>query len=539
MAVPQFTTPGVQIQELNAFPNSVVPVATAIPAFIGYTARADYKGKSYANVAVEITSLQEFLLYFGNLDPSDPSGNTPLPDNQQYKPMYCVTPVGKNATQPADIVGPTGQGYYVQPDPTTVYYLYNSIKLFYLNGGGTCYVVSVGEWNTTPTFKPFAPTTATPNLVNTYVSAADLQVGLNAIAQESDPTMIVIPDAVLLTPGDNAKINGLVLQQCSTLMSRVGIFDLPGADDPDPTQFMNQVILPFRNAIGLNGLNYGIAYYPFLMTSVMDPGDIDFNNFGGSSKLGPILGNAPAVTALLGQMSTATYGAPPPGATTPSVTQVENALRNTLQFYQQLHDFVLNDRANVLPPSGAMAGAYTMVDDQKGVWHAPANISLVAVTDTTQKMTDALQGPLNVDAATGKSINVIRTFPGKGVVVWGARTLDGNSQDWRYVNVRRTLIMVEQSLKLAAFSYVFEPNDENTWSLVSSMLSNFLTNLWAEGALVGPTPGSAFSVAVGLGVTMTPDDILNGIMRVAVKVAVSHPAEFILITIEQQQQQAG
>lgn len=541
MAVPQFLTPGVQVQELNAFPNSVVPVATAIPAFIGYTARADYKGKSYFNTAVEINSLQEFMLYFGNLDPADPTGNTPLPNNQQYKPVYCVTPVGRNSTVPADITGPNGQGYYVQPDPTTIYYLYNSIQLFYLNGGGTCYVVSIGAWNNTPSFKPWAPTAAVPNLMNPNVQAGSptapgLLMGLNVIAQESDPTMIVIPDALLLPPGDNATVNTQVLMQCSTLMSRVGLFDLPGGDDPDPTQFMNQVVTPFRNAIGLNGLNYGIAYYPFLKTSVMQADDIDFNNFGGAAKLGALLGNDPTVQMLVGQMAGARYGAP--GAT-PSVTQVENALRIASSFYQQLHDFVLNERANILPPSPAMAGAYTMVDNQKGVWHAPANISLSGVNDTTQKISDALQGPLNVDAGTGKSINVIRSFPGKGVVVWGARTLDGNSQDWRYVNVRRTLIMVEQSLKLAAFSYVFEPNDENTWSLVTSMLNNFLTSLWSEGALVGPTPDAAFSVSVGLGLTMTADDILNGIMRVAVKVAVSHPAEFIVITIQQQQQVAG
>jgi len=537
MAIPQYTTPGVQIQELNAFPNSVVPVATAVPAFIGYTARADYKGKSYLKVAVEITSLQEFLLYFGALDlATDPTGNTPLPNNQQYKPTFCVTPVGKNSTQPADITGPTGQGYYVQADPSTTYYLYNSVRLFYLNGGGTCYIVSVGIWNSTPSFKPAA---LGANLLNSNVSAQDLQDGLEIVAQENDPTMIVIPDALLLSSGDNTKINGLVLAQCAKLMSRVGLFDLQGADDPDPTQYLNQVILPFRNAIGLNGLNYGIAYYPFLKTAVMDADEIDFNNFGGAAKLTPLLGSTPALQTLYGQMGAAKYGAPPPGATAPTVTQVENALRNSSQFYSQLHDFVLNERANILPPSGAMAGAYTMVDDQKGVWHAPANISLVAVTDTTQKITDSMQGPLNVDATSGKSINVIRTFPGKGVVVWGARTLDGNSQDWRYINVRRTLIMLEQSLKLAAFSYVFEPNDENTWSLVTSMLNNFLTSLWAEGALVGPTAATAFSVNVGLGVTMTADDILNGIMRVAVKVAVSHPAEYIVITIQQQQQTAG
>jgi phage tail sheath protein FI len=120
--------------------------------------------------------------------------------------------------------------------------------------------------------------------------------------------------------------------------------------------------------------------------------------------------------------------------------------------------------------------------------------------------------------------------------VWGARTLDGNSQDWRYINVRRTLIFIEQSLKLAANAYVFEPNTANTWSLVTSMMNNFLNNIWAQGALVGATPDEAFSVSVGLGLTMTSEDILEGRMIISVKVAVSRPAEFIIINIQQQMQ---
>jgi len=141
-----------------------------------------------------------------------------------------------------------------------------------------------------------------------------------------------------------------------------------------------------------------------------------------------------------------------------------------------------------------------------------------------------------VDVMAGRSINVIRPFPGVGTLVWGARTLDGNSQDWRYINVRRTLIMIEQSLKLATRAYVFEPNDASTWITVKSMFTNFLINLWKQGALAGAVPEQAFDVQIGLGATMTPTDILDGIMRITVKVAVVRPAEFIVITFQQQQQ---
>jgi len=95
-------------------------------------------------------------------------------------------------------------------------------------------------------------------------------------------------------------------------------------------------------------------------------------------------------------------------------------------------------------------------------------------------------------------------------LVWGARTLDGNSQDWRYINVRRTLIMIEQSLKLACSAYVFEANDSGTWITIKSMINNFLDNLWKQGALAGAVPEEVFDVQIGLGTTMTPNDILDG-----------------------------
>jgi len=176
------------------------------------------------------------------------------------------------------------------------------------------------------------------------------------------------------------------------------------------------------------------------------------------------------------------------------------------------------------------------VDNSSGVWRAPADISLTAVTDTTLQITDLTQGPLNVDSVAGKSINAIRLMPGLGVMVWGARTLDGNSQDWRYVNVRRTVIFLEQSLKQALQAYVFYPNVASTWSLVESMTTSFLTTQWSQGALAGSSAAAAFSVAIGLGLTMTSDDILNGNMNLSVQVAVSHPAEFITINISQKVQ---
>ena len=98
--------------------------------------------------------------------------------------------------------------------------------------------------------------------------------------------------------------------------------------------------------------------------------------------------------------------------------------------------------------------------------------------------------------------------------------------------------MLEESIKLAAKAYVFEDNVDTTWVTISSMISNFLTGIWKRGGLAGSTPQDAFSVFVGLGETMTPEDILEGILRVTVLVAITHPAEFIEITFQQQMQKS-
>ena len=182
-----------------------------------------------------------------------------------------------------------------------------------------------------------------------------------------------------------------------------------------------------------------------------------------------------------------------------------------------------------------MAGVYTTVDNTRGVWKAPANIGLSGVVSPAVPLSFEQQEDLNVPM-DGKAVNAIRSFPGQGTLVWGARTLAGNSNDWRYVNVRRTMIFLEQSIRAAVRAFVFAPNTSSTWITVKGMVDNFLMSQWRAGALVGSTPDSAYQVSVGLGSTMTQEDILDGIMRVTVLVAPSRPAEFIVITIVQEQQ---
>lgn len=191
-----------------------------------------------------------------------------------------------------------------------------------------------------------------------------------------------------------------------------------------------------------------------------------------------------------------------------------------------------------LPPSSTIAGVYARVDNDRGVWKAPANVSLNNVVGVAELIDNKEQASLNVDTVAGKSINIIRPFTGKGILVWGARTLAGNDNEWRYVPVRRFYIMAEESIRKATEQFVFEPNDANTWTRIQAMIENFLVQQWKAGALTGAKPEQAFYVRVGLGQTMTAQDILEGRMNIEIGMAVVRPAEFIVLKFSHKMQEA-
>ena len=190
-----------------------------------------------------------------------------------------------------------------------------------------------------------------------------------------------------------------------------------------------------------------------------------------------------------------------------------------------------------LPPVGAIVGVYARVDNSRGVWKAPANVSVSGIIGPVTQIADAEQSGLNTDPTTGKSINAIRTFAGRGTLVWGSRTLAGNDNEWRYVPVRRMAIAIEESIQKGTSFAVFEPNDKNTWLKVKAAIENYLTGLWRQGALMGSTPEKAFFVKVGLGETMTRNDILNGRLIIQIGIAPVRPAEFIVVQFSHQMQE--
>ncbi|QZE14379.1 hypothetical protein K4L44_00295 [Halosquirtibacter laminarini] len=545
----QMNTPGVYVVEKSAFPNSVVAVETAVPVFIGYTEKARNGGKSLTNLPFKVNSMAEFIEYFGSAPIAKFDIKSKDIGPKEKKPAEEKKDGGDDPVTPNNEEGKISLDItdYSITRSSTPYVLYYSMLLFYQNGGGPCYILSVGDYNSDP-------------------SADHFIAGIDLLLKEQEPTMIVMPELVMLTSEkDVYKVQQHALMHCGDkVKSRVAILDVfngyLGRDDAS-----GDVIENFRTGVGINNLDWGAAYYPWINTSLVSENSLSFININDESRevlvnilnrelLAPIESNIQTIGTL-------------ESPTTQDVTQkqklqnVQNQYKKLLDAVKELHPHIdaqfdainktlikmspifntilkeINEKINLLPPSGAMAGIFSMVDHGRGVWKAPANVSLNSVVSPAVNLTHYDQEDLNVPLS-GKAINAIRSFVGEGTLVWGARTMDGNSLDWRYINVRRTMIMIEQSIKTAAKAYVFEPNVANTWVTMKGMIRNFLTGIWKQGGLAGSSPEEAFSVSIGLGETMTPNDILEGIMRVTVLVAVTRPAEFIEITFTQQTQKS-
>lgn len=490
----QYNTPGAYIAEQNAAPHSLVEVATAVPAFVGYTASASHDGRSLRNQPWRITSMTEFTAVFGG---------APVPE-------FMLEAGSAAGAADASCTLRQAAGRFL---------LYRSMQLFYMNGGGACHIVSVGDYHDTP-------------------DIGALRAGIDALLQEPGATLLAVPDAMLLALDDCLALQRHMLMHCGQQMrNRFAILDIHHGAAP----LTDGPVTAFRDGIGSDSLGFGAAYYPWIQATVAAPEALDFTHIRASQRgaLQNLLlqsldaGAQRQVSALFQQMAIAQASETGQAS---RIAAIDSSLRAISPLYRQLlRD--MHGQLNLLPPGAALAGVYTMTDNTRGVWKAPANVSLAAVSAPAVAITHEDQEDLNV-SSSGKAVNAIRSFDGEASLVWGARTLDGNSLDWRYINVRRTMIMLEESLRLAIQAYAFEPNVAGTWLTIKSMALDFLTGIWKRGGLAGATPDDAFSVHVGLGETMTPDDILEGILRVTVLVAISRPAEFIELTFQQQMQKS-
>lgn len=189
------------------------------------------------------------------------------------------------------------------------------------------------------------------------------------------------------------------------------------------------------------------------------------------------------------------------------------------------------NKPSYIPPSGSVLGVYSRTDINRGVHKAPAN-ETVACTGLSINYTKAEQDILNPEG-----VNLIRALPGQGIRIWGARTASSSSS-FRYINVRRLFIFVEESIKASTNWVVFEPNDSTLWSRVSLTVASFLDNLWKAGMLAGDSASEAYFVEIGTN-TMSRDDIENGRLICNIGIAPTKPAEFVIFRISQFTAEAG
>lgn len=481
-----YKTPGVYIEEISKFPPSVAQVETAIPAFIGYTAKAEESVPDDLILRPKrIVSMLEYVQFFGVAQ-----------NEENIRVTINETQDDEGNTVDLKVIGDFD-------GDRSRHIMYYSLQAFFANGGGPCYIVSAGLYG--GTFgADIDPGAASP--------ATLLYAGLAALEAEDEPTLIVFPESQGVGAiTDQGALHDAALAQCRKLQDR---FLIANIYRHDRNSNVLAIAGDFRsNGVGTNSLNYGAVYAPDLETVFnyqYDPSDVDVVHVITG---GPNEGTGPAEGAM-------------------------NALEGTNDAIFSRVKSAINQMSCIVPAAPVIAGIYAFVDSTRGVWKAPANVSVSNVIKPVLKVTHDQQKDLNVDTTAGKSINVLRTFPGKGTLVWGARTLAGNDNEWRYVPVRRFFIMAEISIKKATEQFVFEPNDANTWTKVRAMIENFLLLQWRAGALAGAVPEDAFYVRVGLGSTMTAMDILEGRMNVEIGMAVVRPAEFIILKFSHKMQES-
>ncbi len=460
----EYKTPGVYIEEIPKLPPSIASVETAIPAFIGYTEKAQRKEPDdLRNKPTRITSMLEYETFFGYAEPE--KGIEVIFDNSGSR-LDVKAKVNEVAR--------------------SKYLMYYSLQMFFINGGGPCWIVSVGDYPTT----------------GGVIMDSDLKTGLGEVEKFNEVTLLLFPDAINLASGSNYyMLHKEAIDQCVKLQDRFVIMDVH--HNTENLNNWREDVNFLRDTLSgtTDDLKYAAVYFPRIYTGT------DFY-----------------ATKSEDQIKITGKSMPEP---LPETLSELKAVNNAFYFMAK---GAVADVEMLLPASSAIAGIYSKVDSTRGVWKAPANVNIDNAVRPEYLVTHDQQKDLNVDAQSGKSINVIRTFTGRGpAIVWGARTLAGNDNEWRYISVRRYFNMVEESTKNATEQFVFEPNDINTWVRVKSMISNYLTQQWKAGALQGASTKEAFFVHVGLGETMTYQDILEGRMIVEIGMAVVRPAEFIIL----------
>ena len=524
--MPTYTAPGVYVEEVASASKSMSAAATAIAAFVGFTAQAPTD------------------------DPTDPEG---------LKPRLVTS-----WTQFETLYGSFAPGCML---PLSVYGYFN-------NGGSIAYIVRVP--NTAPAGEP----------ASLGLAAADRALGTPLKVESLEPDANLAIEVAIVEPEEGVEPDGpnhfrlTVIENGST----VETFDDLSFDKGDrnvakvvnATSTKVKVEVDLDSAVDLNLLIDVLkpGLFPMVQAAPL-PVPVTGRGFAGSETArtginglviaddvtmvivpdlitaatkadGSVdLGLWKAVqTALIGhcelQANRMAILDAPPGMGPQQIKEWRSDVAMYDSAFAALYYPWIKvenptptngDSEILIPPSGHLAGLWARTDETRGVWKAPANDTLRGCLDVEREITKNEQSLLNP-----LGINCIRPFGSRGIRVWGARTLSSDS-DWRYINVRRLFNMIETTIMDGTQYAVFEPNDKRLWEGVKRTLNSFLRGMWREGALYGSTAEQAFYVKCDEE-TNPPESIDEGRLVVEVGIAPVKPAEFVIFRISQHKETA-
>jgi uncharacterized protein len=509
--MPTYLTPGVYVEEVPSASKPIEGVGTSIAAFVGLAPGGPI------NTPMRISNWTQFAKLY-----SDPAN----PDN-----------------------GPFMEGAY----------LAHSLYGFFMNGGSVCWVIRVGSGDGAPTAQAALPST-TDDSVETFRATA--KKGIDApitleLAEEpagdggkgdaTEPTYKLIVSA----GPDREEHEGLTLKKGKNYIatkvnaaSKLIKIDETGASLPDevrvPAAGTYALSVPTIPAGEISpdqiagdvakreGMGALAAIDEVTMVIVPDLMTVGIN--GDDTKLRDLQGKMIAHCENMGDRMAILD--PPPDTIPQDVLDWRmNAAGYDSKFATMYWPWIevmdpLSNQPMMVPPSGHVAGVWARTDGTRGVHKAPANEVIMGANGLAFQITHDEQGALNK-----AGINCIRAFPGRGIRIWGARTLSSDPE-WRYVNVRRLFNYIAESINEGTQWSVFEPNDERLWMQLRIAASNFLTRTWREGALFGSTPEQAFFVKCDEE-TNPPENIEAGQVTVEIGIAPVKPAEFVVFRISQ------
>lgn len=517
--MPEYLAPGVYIEEIERGPRPIEGVATSTTAFLGETERGPTRPRL-------ITSYNEYLRYFGDVFAEGkylPYAIKAFFDNGGRR-CYIARIVGPGATAASlddsgftiQAVGPgdSGNRIWVRLTPGTT-----------RNAGGdpVGFALRIAYW---PRIDP-------ANLFDPFDEANQAQLPRPALVEEFDDLSLdeISPNywKKLVNNGNSALVEMIGAgDSIPDLITAPLANGQPQSADPSAANFRgdrDDAGNPITDSALLSGLA-ALSQDPYREVAIVHapfPPD-----------------NAAVEREIIthcerNRFRFAVIDAPPnqgtPGNLDPRTTIQDTEYAAFYYPWITVSDPRSSARRSI-PPGGALCGIYGLTDNSRGVWKAPANVTVAGAIDLEYNIDHGTQEVLNP-----RGVNVIRRFPGRGIRVWGARTLSSNPL-WKYVSVRRLFIFIEASIYNSTQWVVFEPNDQRLWARVKQTVTLFLRTQWREGALLGAKEEEAFSVAIGRGQTMTEDDILNGRLIIEVGIAPVRPAEFVIFRVFQKTQEA-